>query len=116
MSPAADTLARAQSLARHSAFNLKNPNRVRALVGTFAQNQLHFHHKTGEGYRLVSDIVLEIQKDNPQAAARLVNAFNQWKRFDAKRQTLLRAELTRIVETPDLAKDVYETVNRALNA
>ena len=113
-SPATDNLERVKSLARHAAFSLKNPNRLRALVGSFTANQFHFHNKNGEGYRFLSDIVLQTQKDNPQAAARLVGAFNQWKRFDADRQAMMQAELERIVETEDLANDVFEIVRRAL--
>ncbi len=114
IAPATDTLEHVQELARHPAFNPKNPNRLRALVGAFAGNQFHFHNKDGEGYRFLADIVLQTQKDNPQAAARLVSAFNQWKRFDADRQTLMQAELNRIIETDDLASDVFEIVKRAL--
>lgn len=114
---AEDNLERVIELAQHFAFNPKNPNRLRALVGTFAAgNQLHFHNKSGKGYRFASDMVLTVQKDNPQAAARLVGSFNQWTRFDAERQKLIRAELNRIVETEGLAKDVFEIVQRSLNA
>jgi aminopeptidase N len=114
--PAADNLERVLELSRHPAFNPKNPNRLRALVGAFAGNQFHFQNKNGQGYRFLSNIVLQIQKDNPQAAARMVSAFNQWKRFDAERQALMQAELKRIIETEDLAKDVFEIVKRALEA
>jgi aminopeptidase N len=114
--PAADTLERVQELSHHPAFNPKNPNRLRSLVGAFAGNQFHFHNKNGQGYRFLSDMVLQTQQDNPQAAARMVSGFNQWKRFDAERQALMRTELNRIIETEDLAKDVFEIVNRALEA
>jgi aminopeptidase N len=113
--PAADDMERVQVLSQHSAFNPKNPNRLRALVGAFAGNQIHFHNKNGQGYRFLSGCVLQTQRDNPQAAARLVSAFNQWKRFDAERQTLMQAELRRIIDTEDLASDVFEIVTRALS-
>jgi len=113
-SPAADSLERVQDLSRHHAFNPNNPNRLRALVGAFAGNQFHFHNKTGQGYRFLSDIVLQTQEDNPQIAARMVSAFNQWKRVDAEHQTLMQAELIRIIETEDLAMDVFEIVKCAL--
>jgi aminopeptidase N len=114
-SPADDCLERVEALAHHLAFNLKNPNRLRALVGAFSGNQFHFHNKNGQGYRFLSDIVLQTQKDNPQLAARLVSAFNQWKRFDAARRALMRSELERIIQTEDLARDVFEIVTRALD-
>jgi aminopeptidase N len=112
--PAADNLERVQILSQHPAFNPKNPNRMRALVGAFAGNQFNFHNKNGQGYRFLSDIVLQIQKDNPQLASRLVSAFNQWKRFDAEHQALMQTELKRIIDTEDLAPDVFEIVKRAL--
>ncbi|MBT6153781.1 MAG: aminopeptidase N [Planctomycetaceae bacterium] len=114
-SPADDCLECIEALANHPAFNLKNPNRLRALVGAFSGNQFHFHNKNGQGYRFLSEIVLQIQKANPQAAARMVSGFNQWKRFDTARQALMRAELERIIQTEDLARDVFEIVTRALN-
>jgi aminopeptidase N len=113
--PATDNMECVQKLSQHSAFNPKNPNRLRALVGAFAGNQVHFHNKNGQGYRFLSDFVLQTQRDNPQAAARLVSAFNQWKRFDAERQTLMQAELRRIIDNEDLASDVFEIVTRALS-
>ncbi|MEK6238208.1 MAG: aminopeptidase N C-terminal domain-containing protein, partial [Planctomycetales bacterium] len=101
-------------LSRHPDFNPGNPNRLRSLYGAFAENQLHFHNKNGQGYRFLGEIVPRIQKDNPQAAARMVRGFNQWKRFDAERQVLMRAELQRIIEIEGLSKDVLEIVQRAL--
>ena len=116
MAPADDTLERVLELSRHAAFDPTNPNRLRSLVGAFMGNQFHFHNKNGMGYRFVSDMVLLVQSDNPQAAARLVRAFGQWNRFDEQRQELMRAELKRIIETDDLAKDVFEIVQRSLEA
>ncbi|MBB5019426.1 aminopeptidase N [Chitinivorax tropicus] len=109
-----DTLSRVQQLLSHPAFTLKNPNKVRSLLGAFASNQVCFHDKSGAGYRFFADQVLALDKLNPQIAARMSGAFNRWKRFDGARQALMKAELTRMVETDGLSKDVYEIVSKAL--
>jgi len=88
---------------------------VRALVGAFAQgNQLHFHEASGEGYRFLADEVIGLDKANPQTAARLVQPLGQWKRQDAARQGLMRAQLDRILATPGLSPNTYEMVSKSL--
>jgi aminopeptidase N len=115
LSNANDTVDRVLSLALHADFNQKNPNRLRSLVGVFGmRNQFHFHASDGRGYTFVADQVLEVEGFNPQTAARLVAAFNQWKRFDEDRQALQRKQLERIVAKDGLSRDVYEIVHRAL--
>jgi len=114
-SPQPDTLKRVQALTGHEAFNIKNPNKVRALVGAFAQaNPRHFHRADGRGYELIADYVIELNKLNPQIAASLVRAFNFWRRYDENRRDLMKRQLERISETPKLSKDVHEIVSKAL--
>ncbi|TLM64987.1 MAG: aminopeptidase N [Deltaproteobacteria bacterium] len=116
-SPRADTLAQVQELLRHPAFTLKNPNRVRALIGTFAHgNPARFHDPSGDGYRFVADRVIELDPLNPQVAARLVAALSRWQRFDAARQGRMRAELERIRQRPELSRDVAEIVGKSLGS
>lgn len=104
-------------LSKHEAFTLKNPNRARALLGSLClRNPFQFHQANGEGYRLLADSVLELNSFNPQIAARLVSAFNQWRLFDTPRQQLMQAQLERIFAHQELSKDVYEIVKRALEA
>jgi aminopeptidase N len=104
-----DTLATVRRLLNHSAFSIRNPNKVRALVGAFAMaNPTCFNAADGSGYDLVTDIVLELDPINPRIAARLVGAFGRWRRFDAGRRTLMRAALQRILDRPGLSRDVYE--------
>ena len=111
----ADTLERVHALAQHPAFNLLNPNRARALLASFGlRNQFHFHSATGRGYALLADKVLELDPHNGQVAARLVSAFNPWRRFDAGRQERIRAQLERIAGQPGLSRSVQEIVGRAL--
>ena len=103
-------------LLEHPAFKLTNPNRFRALVISFCHlNPVHFHSADGRGYQFLADQVLCLDALNPQVAARAVAAFNQWKRYDPARQALMKARLEHIVRQPDLSKDVYEIVSRALN-
>ncbi len=113
-SQAADTLARVQTLLRHEAFDLRNPNRVRALIGAFTGNQAVFHDRTGAGYRLLADIVLRLDETNPQVGARLVTALGTWRRFDPARQSLMKAELERILARERLSPNVYEMAAKAL--
>jgi aminopeptidase N len=114
-SSAPDTCERVLGLARHPAFTLRNPNRARALVMEFAVgNQLHFHAADGRGYAFVADQILALDPLNPQVAARFASAFNPWRRFDAARQALMRAQLERMASRPGLSKDVHEIVERSL--
>lgn len=105
------------ALSHHEAFSLSNPNRVRSLVSAFGMsNQRHFHRADGLGYEFVADKILELEKLNPQIAARLVTPFNQWKRYDSERQELMTNQLARIQSHPGLSKDVREIVDRALSS
>jgi aminopeptidase N len=117
MSDQPDTLERVRALMGHEAFSMRNPNKVRALVGAFTQsNQPRFNDADGAGYRLLADVVIELNGINPGIAARMSGGFNQWRRFDPKRQALMRAELERILAAPGLSKDVFEIVSKSLAA
>ena len=112
---APDTVARVQALAEHPDFTLRNPNRCRSLVGAFGlSNQVRFHAADGSGYAFVADKVLAVEGQNPQLAARLVAAFNPWKRFEPGRRAKMEAQLRRIAAKDGLSKDVFEIVDRAL--
>ncbi len=114
-SPAADVLERVTALMEHPAFSLKNPNRVRALIGTFAgANPVAFHAKDGSGYRFLGQILRRLNSINPQVAARLITPLIQFKRLDENRITLIRAELQQLSTLPELSRDLAEKVNRAL--
>jgi len=111
---AKDTLARVQSLLSHPDFELRNPNRVRALVGAFTGNAAKFHDASGAGYRLLADIILQLDEKNPQIAARLATAMGAWRRFPPARQALMQAELQRILANTRLSHNTYEMVAKAL--
>jgi aminopeptidase N len=106
---------RVRKLTRHPAFERKNPNRVRALVGTFAQaNQLRFHEVSGEGYRLLADEVIALDPLNPTTAARLVQSLGSWRRHEPARQAMMRGELERVLGASSLSKNTYEMVSKSL--
>lgn len=112
--PQADALDRVRYLMEHPAFSLKNPNKVRALIGAFAgQNRVNFHRLDGEGYRLLADVVIELNRLNPEIAARIITPLTRWQRFDEARQALMRAELERI-RGEEPSPNVYEIVEKAL--
>ena len=109
------TPERVRTLTRHPAFDRKNPNRVRALVGTFAQsNQLRFHDAGGAGYALLADEVITVDPLNPTTAARLIQPLGSWRRHDPARQALMRRELERVLAAPGLSKNTYEMVSKSL--
>ena len=110
-----DTLDRVVALAQHEDFSLRNPNRLRSLVGSFcAGNQVRFHRSDGAGYAFLGRVVAELDGLNPQVAARMVSIFNPWRRFDASRQALIKTELEQIAAKSGLSKPVFEIVSRAL--
>jgi aminopeptidase N len=109
-----DAVARVRALSAHKDFDLRNPNRIRALVGAFAGNQVRFHDATGEGYRFLADIVLRLDPANPQVSARMVGPLGQWRRMDPARQALMKTELARILALPGLSTNTYEMVSKSL--
>ncbi|MGM0702416.1 MAG: aminopeptidase N [Pseudomonadota bacterium] len=112
--PQSDALERVRFLMKHPAFSLKNPNRVRALIGAFAgQNRVNFHRPDGQGYQLLADVVIELNRLNPEIAARLITPLTRWQRFDELRQELMKRELERI-RAEELSPNVYEVVEKAL--
>jgi aminopeptidase N len=109
-----DTLARVERLMHHEAFDIRNPNKVYALIRAFCANHVRFHAADGAGYAFGADRVLELDTLNPQIAARIARSFDRWKKFDAARQAHARAALERIGAKAGLSKDVAEVVTKAL--
>jgi aminopeptidase N len=114
-SPMPGTFDRVVDLLDHPAFDIRNPNRVRSLIGAFSQsNPLHFHAANGQGYQFLTDRILELNCLNPQVASRMVGALTSWRRYDEKRQVLMKAQLERIISTEAISKDVYEVAVKSL--
>jgi aminopeptidase N len=111
----ADRVAAVTTLLEAPEFDLRNPNRVRALLGTFAHHNLRgFHQADGAGYRLVADQIALLNTLNPQVAARLTAAFTRWRRFTEPYRGLMQAQLERLRDTPGLSPDVLEIVSKSL--
>jgi aminopeptidase N len=109
------TLDRVKALLGHEAFDLRNPNRARALLHAFAmENPLHFHAADGSGYRWIAEQVVALDKLNPQVASRLARAFDRWRKYDEGRQGHARQALESIRSAPGLSGNVGEVVGRAL--
>jgi aminopeptidase N len=115
--PEGATLDRVRALTKHPAFSLANPNRVRALIGAFAQaNQTQFNRPDGAGYAFLADSVLALDARNPQVASRLTTAVRSWRALEPARRTHAEAALRRLSAAPDLSRDVSDIVTRSLAA
>lgn len=112
--PEPETLERVKRLMQHPAFSLGNPNRVRALIGGFAANLTQFNRADGEGYGFVSDIVIALDKTNPQVASRLLGSFKSWRMLEPGRKRLAREALSTVARMPNLSRDVADIAERAL--
>jgi len=113
--PAPETLPRVRSLLSHPAFSIANPNRVRALLGTFAGgNQTQFNRADGAGYDFLADFVVDLDRHNPQTAARLLVSFRSWRALEGKRRALAERALRRVAEVTDLSTDTRDIVTRTL--
>ena len=106
----------AAGLTGHPDFNWKNPNRFRAVFGSLAMHHAGFHHASGAGYALLADWLIKLDPVNPQTTARMCSAFQTWKRYDTDRQALIRAQVQRILDVPDLSRDTTEMLSRIIAA
>ena len=102
-----------KSLMEHELFTMKNPNRVRSVIGSFSQNTSQFHCQ--EGYQLLSDVIVELDGLNPQIAARFASIFNHWRRFTPKYSELQEMQIKSIIDRDKISKDVFEIVQSAIS-
>ncbi len=109
-------VAVARTLTEHPGFDLKNPNRFRAVFGALAAHHAAFHSADGSGYALLADWLIKLDPLNPQTTARMTSAFQSWKRYDADRQAKIHAQLDRILAQPSLSRDTTEMVTRIRQA
>lgn len=107
--------ATAERLTRHPAFDLANPNRFRAVFGGLRANSAGFHHISGAGYALMADWLIRLDALNPQVAARSATSFDTWRRYDDRRQEMMRNALQRLTQAPDLSRNTAEVVSRLLD-
>ncbi|MFC4238366.1 aminopeptidase N [Thalassospira xianhensis] len=114
MSSRGDTLARVKDLMSHPLFTMRNPNKVRSLIGAFAMaNPRHFHAADGSGYAFYTDRLIELDDINPQVAARLCAPLGKWAKYDEARADLMKASLDRILAKPDISRDLYEIASKS---
>ena len=108
-------MSEVRRLMEHSAFSIKNPNKIRSLVGTFCSgNHAKFHSENGDGYRFLSAQIIALNKINPQIAARLLSPMTNWKRYEPKLKELMKKELKLILAQKELSQDVYEIAHNSL--
>ncbi|KAK3227649.1 hypothetical protein Dsin_007511 [Dipteronia sinensis] len=105
-----------KKLLNHPAFDLRNPNKVYSLIGGFCGSLVNFHAKDGSGYKFLGEIVVQLDKLNPQVASRMVSAFSRWKRYDETRQNLAKAQLEMIMSANGLSENVFEIASKSLAA
>ena len=102
-----------EALLEHEAFDIRNPNKVRSVVGSFIRSAINFHAADGSGYEFVADMVLRLDPSNPMMAANLAKPLGRFKRHTQHRQQLMQAQLERLNQA-ELSKDVFEVVSKAL--
>ncbi|XP_011022661.1 PREDICTED: puromycin-sensitive aminopeptidase-like isoform X3 [Populus euphratica] len=116
MSDVPGNVENVRNLLSHPAYDLHNPNKVYSLIGGFCSSPVNFHAKDGSGYKFLGEIVVQLDKINPQVASRMVSAFSRWRRYDETRQNLAKAQLEMIVSANGLSENVFEIASKCLAA
>jgi aminopeptidase N len=110
------TLERVKDLMNHAAFSIRNPNKVRSLIGVFCStNLIGFHAADGSGYAFLTDNVLALDALNPQIAARMLRIMSRWRRYDDGRQAMMKAQFERVLAKPEVSRDVFEIASKSVN-
>ncbi|KAK4488308.1 hypothetical protein RD792_004064 [Penstemon davidsonii] len=116
MSDVPGNVENVRKLLNHPAFDMRNPNKVYSLIGGFCGSPVNFHSKDGSGYKFLGEMVVQLDKINPQVASRMVSAFSRWKRYDETRQSLAKAQLEMILAANGLSENVFEIASKSLAA
>ncbi|MAT51735.1 MAG: aminopeptidase N, partial [Porticoccaceae bacterium] len=110
-----DGLERVQALLEHEAFDIRNPNKVRSVIGAFCSvNAINFHREDGEGYRFLADRIIELDRLNPQVASRQIVPLTRWRKYPESQANAMVGELRRILQQPGLSPDVYEVASKSI--
>ncbi|MBU2514759.1 aminopeptidase N [bacterium] len=105
-----------ENLMKHPVFDYKNPNKLRAVIGSFCNsNLINFHDPTGKGYEFLSGEILKLNQTNPQMAARFLTPLTKWKKYDPNRQNHMKSQLYKILKIPNLSKNVFEIASKSLS-
>ncbi len=107
-------LQEVKKLTQHPAFDIRNPNKVYALIGTFGRNLTNFHAPDGSGYVFLREMVEQLDRLNPQVAARMVKPLTTWKRYDKERQVLMQKQLGQLLQNKTISRDVYELATKSI--
>ena len=113
-SPKLGTLEHVKTLMEHEVFDASSPNKLRALVGGFISNMSQFHAGSGEGYEFLADLLIELDRKNPQIASRMMTPLTRWRKYESGCRDRMRSALERVKAVPDLSADVYEVVTKSL--
>jgi aminopeptidase N len=113
-SPLPETTTSVRALMKHHVFDIRNPNRVRALIGAFGGNHLRFHSADGSGYALLGEVIRTLDAINPQITARLAGAFESWRRYDPARQAMMKAELEATLQLQGISPNLFEIASKML--
>ncbi|PSS04188.1 Puromycin-sensitive aminopeptidase [Actinidia chinensis var. chinensis] len=116
MSDIPGNVEKVKNLLNHPAFDLRNPSKVYSLIGGFCGSTVNFHAKDGSGYKFLGELVVQLDKLNPQVASRMVSAFSRWRRYDETRQSLAKAQLEMIMSSNGLSENVFEIASKSLTA
>ncbi len=117
MKETASSIEDIKALYNHPSFDFGNPNRVRALVGSFSHfNITQFHRADGKGYELLGDLLVKLNDINPQNASRMLTPFMSWRRYDENRSAAIKAQLMRLANLEGLSDDLFEKVEKALES
>ncbi|KZV31557.1 hypothetical protein F511_07408 [Dorcoceras hygrometricum] len=116
MSEVPGNVENVRKLINHPAFDIRNPNKVHSLIGGFCASPVNFHAKDGSGYKFLGEMVLQLDKLNPQVASRTVSALSRWKRYDENRQALAKAQLIMILSKNGLSENVFEIASKSLGS
>ena len=115
ISPLQGGLERVKALMQHESFDMKNPNKVRSVIGAFcANNSINFHRADGLGYQFLVEQITLLNTLNPQIASRQLTPLTKWRKYDPQRQVMMRQSLQQILDLPNLSKDVFEVVSKSL--
>ncbi|MFT6386785.1 MAG: aminopeptidase N [Cellvibrionaceae bacterium] len=113
--PKENTLNAVKDLMNHVSFSLKNPNKIRSLVGAFSSNAISFHQASGDGYKFLTEQIISLNKTNPQVASRLLTPLTRWQKYLKPQKKLMKQALEDILAVDELSKDVYEVVSKSLS-
>ena len=114
--PSPDVIHNVKQLMQHEAFDLRNPNKIRSVLGSFAmRNPIGFHAPNGQGYAFLVDQIIHLNRSNPQIASRLLTPLTQWKKYDQGKQKMMKDQLLRLKAEASLSKDVFEVLDKSLN-